>query len=77
MARRMTRCAHFVRYAQTGCAKSVYEARCARRLKAALLGATHSAPAGHPLPLKDRLWTSWRTTVACRKGLSGRGAACV
>ncbi len=30
VARRTTRCAHCVRYAQTGCDESVYEARCAR-----------------------------------------------
>jgi len=46
-------------------------------LEAALLGATHSAPAGYRLPRKQPWRRSSRSTHACCKGLSGRGAACV
>ena len=46
-------------------------------LKAALLGATHSAPTGHRLPLNHRPWRAPNTTAACSNGEFGRGAACV
>ncbi len=75
VARRTTRCAHCVRYAQTGCDKSVYEARCARGPSPVLLGARSALPLPGA-PLRNQRWLPWNTT----RGLRGRrypaGAIC-
>ena len=54
VARRRTRCAHWVRYAQTGCDKSVVDARCARGPRVLRFSAPQTRAARCPGP---PLWT--------------------
>jgi hypothetical protein len=59
-----TRFAHFVRYAQTDAAKSVLDARCARRLQGCAPRRPRNRPLRVPPAALQRLWSSLRTPSA-------------
>jgi hypothetical protein len=76
VARRPTRCAHFVRYAQTAGDKSVDEARCARGPQALRCSAPHRRCAtcpGTPLQNRRRFSDEELTPWTSRRAAPGGG----